>query len=63
LLGILRVGKIINFVSHSVISLFARRISYSAAGPVDYTTLLVNADRCRYTFTAACIDGWSKSIL
>ncbi|MGD8400480.1 MAG: GntR family transcriptional regulator [Bacillota bacterium] len=30
-------------------SLLVHRISYSAAGPVDYTTLLVNADRCRYT--------------
>jgi len=29
--------------------LLVHRISYSAEKPVDYTTLLVNADRCRYT--------------
>jgi GntR family transcriptional regulator len=30
-------------------SLMVHRIIYSALKPVDYTTLLVNADRCRYT--------------
>jgi GntR family transcriptional regulator len=30
-------------------SLMVHRISYSTLKPVDYTTLLVNADRCRYT--------------
>jgi GntR family transcriptional regulator len=30
-------------------SLLVHRVSYSALKPVDYTTLLVNADRCRYT--------------
>jgi len=30
-------------------SLLVHRISYSTLKPVDYTTLLVNADRCRYT--------------
>jgi GntR family transcriptional regulator len=30
-------------------SLLVHRVSYSVVGPVDYTTLLVNADRCRYT--------------
>jgi GntR family transcriptional regulator len=30
-------------------SLLVHRISYSTTGPVDYTMLLVNADRCRYT--------------
>lgn len=30
-------------------SLLVHRISYSSSKPVDYTTLLVNANRCRYT--------------
>jgi DNA-binding GntR family transcriptional regulator len=30
-------------------SLMVHRIIYSTLKPVDYTTLLVNADRCRYT--------------
>lgn len=30
-------------------SLLIHRISYSSVKPVDYTTMLVNANRCRYT--------------
>jgi GntR family transcriptional regulator len=40
--------KLLNLDTHQP-SLLVHRISYSATRPVDYTTLLVNADRCRYT--------------